>query len=198
MTSVLNVGMDVHKNSFTLSVYSAEDDTVVSIDKTAPTAAAVEKYLSALREQLNCDVEFEYGYEAGCLGYTLERELAKRQLPCVILAPTTMAAAPVNKRKKTDSRDAETIARCLANKTYAAVYIPDPEDEATRDYIRMRDDHLGAQKRIKQQITAFCLRKGFTFTEGKTYWTQKHASLPYAPIHQNSESGAAGQRQDPS
>lgn len=64
------------------------------------------------------------------------------EVPCVILAPSAMAAAPTDKKKKTDSRDAETIAGCLAHRTYSAVRVPTPEEEAKRDYIRMRDDHM--------------------------------------------------------
>ena len=43
-------------------------------------------------------------------------------------------------------------------------------------YIRMRDDVNGALKRIKQQITAFCIRNGKIYrgVVGKNYWTHKH------------------------
>lgn len=174
MNSVIKVGMDVHKNSFTLAAYDPEKDAVIRTGKVEPTASAVEAFLEALQDQLDPALKFECGYEAGCLGYTLERELSARGLSCVIMAPTTMATTPTAKKKKTDSRDAETIARCLANKTYSAVHVLDQVDEATRDYIRMRDDHQGARKRLKQQILAFCTRKGCRFIEGKTHWTQKH------------------------
>lgn len=173
--SVIRIGMDVHKNSFTLAAYDAEKDDIAYVRKTAPTAKAVKEYLDALRNDIyGDDAEFECGYEAGCLGFALQRDLESKQVPCVILAPTTMAATPTQKKKKTDSRDAETIARCLANNTYSAVHIPTPEDEAVRDFIRMRGDHLADLQRMKHRIVAFCTRKGHSFTDGKTYWTKKH------------------------
>jgi len=54
------------------------------------------------------------------------------------------------------------------------VYMPDEEDEAVRDYIRMREDHKKQLRVIKQQICALTHRHGLKFTDGKNYWTQKH------------------------
>ena len=48
------------------------------------------------------------------------------------------------------------------------------EDEQTRDYLRMRNDHQLALKKVKQQINAFCLRLGKHYTSGRTKWSQAH------------------------
>jgi hypothetical protein len=48
------------------------------------------------------------------------------------------------------------------------------QDEATRDYIRMRDDRKDALKKAKQQIKSFLLRKGKQYPEKGTSWTQKY------------------------
>ena len=64
------------------------------------------------------DTEFVCGYEAGCLGFTLYRQLTDLNVKCIILAPTTMMAEQGRKRIKTDKRDAVLIARCLAYHTY--------------------------------------------------------------------------------
>lgn len=62
------------------------------------------------------------------------------------------------KRIKTDKRDAEIIAKCLAQHNYSPVHIPTAADEETKEFLRMRDDHKLALKKVKQQILAFCLR----------------------------------------
>lgn len=77
-------------------------------------------------------------------------------------------------RVKTDRKDAANIARCLAFHTYSAVYVPDGEDNAVKEYLRMRDDQKLALKKIKQQITAFVLRLGKQYTGGKSLWTENH------------------------
>lgn len=44
------------------------------------------------------------------------------------------------------------IARCLAHHDYSPVHIPTQKDEQVKEFIRMRDDHYLALKRVKQQI----------------------------------------------
>jgi transposase len=131
------------------------------------------KYLEQVRKYYSDEIEFICGYEAGCLGYTLYHQLTEYGIKCDILAPTTMAITN-NNRVKTDKRDAGNIARCLAFRTYSAVHVPTAEDEAVKEYIRMRDDQKKALKIIKQQILALVLRQGYRFVEGKNYWTIKH------------------------
>jgi transposase len=77
------------------------------------------------------------------------------------------------KRIKTDKRDAEIIARCLAQHNYSPVHIPTEKDEQTKEFLRMRDDHKLALKKVKQQILAFCLRHNYRY-DGKSHWTAAH------------------------
>ena len=109
----------------------------------------------------------------GCLGYTLYHQLTNAGVKCVILAPTTMLTQQ-GKRIKTDKRDARLIAQCLCYGGYHPVYIPTGEDDAVKEYLRMRDDHKLALKRLKQQINAFVLRHGHSYTGTK--WTIKHVA----------------------
>jgi len=175
MKSIVYVGMDVHKESYTLCCYSFEKDELQYKQTIAPDYKMILKYLEQIRGHHSGEVEFECGYEAGCLGYTLYHQLTERGVKCIILAPTTMAVTNKN-RIKTDKRDAGNIARCLAFRTYSAVHIPTAEDEAVKEYIRMRDDQKKALKIIKQQILAMVLRQGYRFEGGKNYWTIKHVA----------------------
>ena len=93
------------------------------------------------------DYSIECGYEAGCLGYTLYHQLTNAGIKCVILAPTTMLTQQ-GKRIKTDKRDARLIAQCLCYGGYHAVYIPTGEDDSVKEYLRMRDDHKLALKKL--------------------------------------------------
>jgi glycosyltransferase involved in cell wall biosynthesis len=126
----------------------------------------IKKYVDHLKNEMGKNRKVICGYEAGCLGYSLYRQLTGVGIDCVILAPTTMER-PVSYPFKNDKRDAISVARCLANHGYKAVYVPTPEDEAVKEYIRMRDDHAAALKRIKQQILAFCTRHGNISPKGR-------------------------------
>lgn len=171
--NTIYVGMDVHKESFTLCAFTIEEDKGKYHQKTDPDIKRVLKYLDFLRSIYGDDTKFVCGYEAGCLGYTLYHQLPSHYVECKILAPTTMLEQRSRKRIKTDKRDAEIIARCLAQHNYSPVNIPTEKDEQTKEYLRMRDDYKLALKKVKQQILAFCLRHNYRY-EGKSHWTAAH------------------------
>lgn len=173
MNSIVYIGMDVHKESYTLCCYSYDKDKVEYKQTIPSDYKLVLKYMEQVRTRYDDEVTFVCGYEAGCLGYSLYHQLKEHAVDCKILAPTTMAVTNTH-HVKTDKRDAANIARCLAFHTYSEVYVPDEEDNAVKEYIRMRDDQKLMLKKIKQQILAFVLRKGKRFEGGKTYWTMTH------------------------
>ena len=174
MRSILYVGMDVHKANYTLCCYSIEKDEVFAVVQMEPDLKNIIQYLKRVEQNWGSGCEFLCGYEAGSLGYTLYQQLTHYGIDCVILAPSTMPRK--NKREiKTDKRDAKNIAKCLAYRTYSAVFVPTEEDNAVKEYIRMRADEKGTLKRIKQRILALCTRHGQNYTDGSN-WTQKHVT----------------------
>lgn len=175
MNSIHYVGMDIHKENYTLCSYSFEKDELQYRQTVAPDYKMVLRYLEQIRLRNTEEIEFVCGYEAGCLGYTLYHHLTNHGVKCVILAPTTLGIMNTG-GVKTDKRDAGNIAKCLAFRTYSEVFVPTAEDEAVKDFIRMRDDQKKALKVIKQQILAFVLRHGHRFDGGKNYWTGKHVT----------------------
>ena len=188
MNRILKIGMDVHSTNFTLCAMEptiGAEDRVFDNIQVAPEYKAVIAFIESLKVKLGYQDTYsvECGYEAGCLGYTLYNQLNKAGIKCVILAPTTMLTQQGN-RIKTDKRDAHLIAQCLCYGGYHSVYVPTAEDNAVKEYIRMRDDHKLALKKTKQQINALVLRHGFKYTG--TTWTIKHVTwlkkLELAPM----------------
>lgn len=173
MNSIVYVGMDVHKESYTVCCYSFDTDEVMYKQKMFSDYKMILKYLEQIRKKFSDDVEFVCGYEAGCLGYSLYHQLTDHGVKCIILAPTTMGITNTN-RVKTDKKDAGNIARCLAFRTYSEVHVATDEDNSIKEYIRMRDDQKINLKKTKQQILALALRLGKKFEGGKTYWTIAH------------------------
>ena len=66
----------------------------------------------------------------------------------------------------------------MAHNDCSYVNVPTQNDEQIKDYIRMRDDHKTALKKIKQQISSFCLRHGYKFP-GRSNWTIAHLKWLY-------------------
>lgn len=168
------VGMDVHKESFTLSCYTNEKEKAEYIQRTEAHYSKVLSYLHAMRFHYGKEAVFVCGYEAGCLGFTLYHQLTEHNIQCEVLAPTTMLVTRGKKKVKTDRRDSELIGRCLAHHDYSPVHVPTAKDEQTKEYLRMRNDHKQALKKIKQQILAFCLRHDFHYSTSRSYWTDAH------------------------
>lgn len=171
--NTLFIGMDVHKESFSLCCYDMMANQVKHEFKVEANATYVVNYVDELRQLYGQDTEVLCGYEAGCLGFTLYHQLHSKGIPCVVMAPTTMMTEG-RKRVKTDKKDTAQIAKALAFRSYQPVHVPTSEDEQVKEYIRMRSDHKLALKKIKQQILAFCLRHDYRYTEGRNNWTQKH------------------------
>lgn len=173
MTSITYVGMDVHTTNYTVCCYDAEHDRYFGMAKLEPDYQEVVKHLNRVNTQNGGNCRFICGYEAGCLGYSLYHEMVGQGFDCIILAPSSMPVVP-GKKVKTDRRDSQNIARCLAHRNYSPVYVPTDQDDAIKEYIRMRDDMAQALKRIKQQTLALCTRHGKHFSETRTKWTKAH------------------------
>lgn len=176
MSRIIKIGMDVHSTNYTLCAMEptiGSEDRIFGEVQVAPDYKEVICFIESLKMKLGLhnDYSIECGYEAGCLGYTLYHQLTGAGIKCVILAPTTMLTQQ-GQRIKTDKRDAHLIAQCLCYGGYHPVYIPTGEDDAVKEYLRMRDDHKLAHKKLKQQINAFTLRHGHQYTGTK--WTIKH------------------------
>lgn len=170
------VGMDVHKESFTLCCYTLENDAIWGTAQIPADYKYVLRYLENAKAGYDLDANIVCGYEAGCLGYSLQRLLEINGVNCVIVAPSTIPVPKGRKRIKTDKRDAETIAKCLAFGTCKTVCVPSVLDEEVKEYIRMREAHKRHLKETKQQIKAFCLHQNIRYTDGRETWTIKHVS----------------------
>ena len=172
--NTLVVGMDIHKENFTVCCYDREHEKTFFTQKLDANYNSILKYLNYVRSTIRQDVDFVCGYEAGCLGYTLYHQLTNHGVNCVILAPTTMKKSVGGVKIKTDARDAKLIAECLGKNDYHPVHIPTQLDDSVKEYLRMRDDHKLALKKVKQQILAFCLRHGYYYSATKQNWTNTH------------------------
>lgn len=178
MNSIIYVGMDVHTSNFTLAAYSPETQNFFAESVINPDIDLLMNYFNTLKRELgdanDGEVKIVCGYEAGGLGYTLQRELTRREIECIILAPSTMSVSAIDKVKKNDKIDARKIAKCLAFNTYRKVYVPQENDEAVKEYIRMRDDIKLMEKQTKQQIVALCTRFNKQYSGTKKKWTKTH------------------------
>ncbi len=132
----------------------------------AATAKLVRKLASKYQRLTFC-------YEAGPTGYGLYRQIRSLGHECLVVAPSLIPRKPGD-RVKTNRRDAFSLVKLLRAGELTAVWVPDPRHEAMRDLTRARETAAMDLRRKRQQISAFLLRQGRAYPEGKNTWTKAH------------------------
>jgi transposase len=167
-TSVVYVGLDVHKDSIVIAV-AREGRAAAEKWKTIPYDGV--RLRKALKMLVKNGEILKVCYEAGPTGFGLCRRLREAGIDCVVVAPSLVPGKPGD-RVKTDPRDARKLAHFLRSGDLTEVYVPDEAVEAIRDLERARDDAKRAERVARHQLSKFLLRHDRHW-EG-TSWTTRH------------------------
>lgn len=163
------IGLDVHKESIAVAIAPAGDREVRSYGIIGGTLDALDQVIKKLHQP---DRELRLVYEAGPCGYVIHRHLKKKGLHCEVVAPS-LIPRKASDRVKTDRRDAQQLARLYRAGELRAIYVPDEEDEAVRDLVRARHAAVTDQRKARQRLKGFLLRRGFRYS-GKSSWNEAH------------------------
>jgi transposase len=101
------------------------------------------------------------------------RFLRRLKIDCIVVAPSLIPRKPGD-RIKTDRRDALALARLLRSGELTATWVPDPQHEALRDFVRAREDAIEDHLRARHRLTKFLLRLGKTAPAGVRAWSVKY------------------------
>ena len=168
MEKVYHVGLDTHKESIAIAI-AQEAGEVRAYGQIGGTLDALDKAIKKIEKP---GVERRFVYEAGPCGYVIYRHLIKRGFQCIVVSPS-LVPRKASDRVKTDSRDAENLARLFRAGELTPIYIPDEADEAIRDLVRARERTVRDQRIARQRIKGRLLRLGHRYS-GKTGWTPEH------------------------
>lgn len=163
------VGLDVHKKTIVASVLPAGSDVVTQRATIENNPAAVAK----LVKKIAVRGPVEFVYEAGPCGFETHRQIAGLGHPCFVIAPSLTPVRPGD-HVKTDSRDADKLARYHRSGDLTVIRVPSCEEEAARDLPRAREDALIDRLRSRHRLSRFMLRQGRRFQDAKRAWTVKH------------------------
>ena len=187
MASLLFIGCDVHSKTISLDTFDRNSNTHSHQTKINNDPRLIWKYAKKIESEVEPGTKLVFGYEAGCLGFSFHERITKMGFECRVMAPTTIRLAQTDRVRKTDRRDAKSLAEALAYDTYKSVYVPNQEDQEVRSFIRLCEETQETIKKFKQRINAFVLKLGYTFDEGKSKWTIKHRdwlkSLELSPMN---------------
>ena len=159
------VGLDVHATKIVAAVLDAETGQLQTFSMDGDVAGAA-GFCAGLPRPVRV------AYEAGPTGYGLARELAGRDVECVVAAPSKIPRASGD-RVKTDRRDAEHLVRLLWAGKLHPVRVPGDEEEALRDLVRARDAVRTDLMRARHRLSKLLLRHGVRFDDGNA-WTDRH------------------------
>jgi transposase len=159
------VGLDVHATKVVAAVLDVQTGELAFFSMTADIAR-VAGFCAGLPGPVRT------AYEAGPTGYGLARELARREVQCVVAAPSKIPRGS-GERVKTDRRDAELLARLLLAGKLHPVRVPGREEESLRDLIRAREAVRVDLMRCRHRLSKLLLRHGIRFENGDA-WTTRH------------------------
>ena len=152
-----SIGLDVHARSIFACAFDPMTGEVTRASFGYDPAAVAEWALSFDAPRAV--------YESGVTGFHLCRALRALGLDCVVGAVSRMQKPSAERRRKTDRRDAEFLARLLATRNVVEVDVPDEECEAARDLSRALEDAREDLQRARQRLLKFLLRHGLVFDE---------------------------------
>ncbi len=167
-SSIIWIGMDVHKDSVMLAVYVG-DSKDPELVKPLPNDL---RKLKRFFERWSRRGKIRACYEASGAGYVLHREITDWGYHCDIVAPSLIPVRPGDRRKH-DRKDARQIGRLYRAGELVAIRIPSAAEEQVRDLVRCRQTFQREILRSRHYVTKFLARRGLVFRKG-TNWTQKH------------------------
>lgn len=158
------VGLDVHKKTYSVALFSSEDGQVESY-----TCPAGEAALAAQLSDLGCRIEHVV-YETGPTGFALARTLRAAGFKVSVIAasriPRGYAAAAKN-----DRLDAVKLATYFARGLVRSIAIPTVEQEGYRSLVRRRKRIAESRGKIKQKIKGFFLASGIGEPQSIQKWS---------------------------
>ncbi len=163
----IDVGVDVHKRTYTVTFWSERREFVVLRWTQPADPGALIRSLTPYKRRIDRVV-----YEAGPTGYTLVRALRDAGFRADVIAPSRTPKA-TGQEAKSDRLDSRKLAMWSAKGLLRPVAVPTLEEEGDRQVFRTRDDAVNKRRRVKQQIKSFLLQHGIAEPEGLRCWARR-------------------------
>lgn len=158
-TKNLYIGIDVHKNSWKVTIVS--DGKELYQNDANPNAAELSKYLRKRYPGFN----YYSVYESGFCGASVHRELEKVGIKNIIVNAADVPTTHKEKKQKTDSIDSRKLAFALSKEMLTGIAIPNTQQEANRGLSRLREQFVKKQTEIKNQIKSLLNRNKIKIIE---------------------------------
>jgi len=155
---VVHVGVDVHKGSYSVSLYSEGREVLTTWVQPARPEVLVERLLAVWQGVARVV------YEAGPTGFGQARRLRAEGYAAQVVAPSKLLT-PVGPEAKSDRLDCRRLAQLSAKGLLHPVRVPTEQEEADRQVLRLREQLVRKTRSVQSQIKAFLLQHGIAEPE---------------------------------
>jgi transposase len=152
-----HIGIDVHKNQWTVSVISM-NMLLKKFQSIDPSPSVLLKYM----QRLYPDGNFHVAYESGFSGFWAARKFKDLGVDCMVIHASDVPSSQKERLNKNDRVDSRKIARSLSNGELMPIYIPEKVAEEYRYLNRHRLKTIKDQTRLKNRIKSVLHQFGFT------------------------------------
>src|SRR4051794_10490682 len=161
----VHVGVDVHKASYSVALFSDGRGLITTRVQPARPEILIER-LRPLREGIA-----QVAYEAGPTGFGLARRLRAEGFKAQVIAPSKLLA-PVGPEAKSDRLDCRRLDQLSAKGLLHPVRVPTEREEADRQVLRLRGLLVRKAHSVQSQIKSFLLQHGIAEPAGLAHWSK--------------------------
>jgi transposase len=163
------IGLDVHKKSWKVSIYTRHGE--YKNFSQPPHPAALVHYL---RHHFPGAMYYAV-YEAGYCGFWIHDQLVQEAIDCIVVNPADVPTKNKEQRRKRDRVDCRKLARGLRNNELEGIYVPPRAKLEDRSLIRTRLSMGRKQSRCKNQIKSMLLFYGIVIPEQREmgHWSRR-------------------------
>lgn len=164
-------GIDVHKNSWKVSIYSEElyHKTISQ----PPDPLVLHSYL----EKHFPKGSYYSVYEAGFSGFWIHDQLCKLGVNNIVVNPADVPTTDKEKKRKTDKVDSNKLARQLRSGDLDPIYTHTSDLLEDRQLVRTRKmlvkDLSRYKNRIKSELYFFGIKLPEQFDKEQSYWSRR-------------------------
>ena len=148
------VGIDIHKKDWQVAAIC--NDVVLGNFRMLANADVLIDHLNRRYPggRLQCV------YETCAWGFTLQRQLAKAGITCMVVHAADVSGSDKEQKRKTDKVDALKLARHLAGGLLKGIHIPEERLQKQRSLIRLRHNIVSDLSRCKNRLKGLLKYQG--------------------------------------
>jgi len=167
--SNLYVGIDVHKNQWTVTLRLR--DLELRTFSMNPTPQELKNHLAKHYPH----AQYRSVYEAGFCGFWIHRELIQLGINNIVINAADVPTTHKEKNQRRDKVDSRKLARELASGSLKAIYIPTKAQESLRLLSRLILQISKSTKRVKCRIKQFLHTQGIHLPDRSemSHWSRR-------------------------